>query len=501
MELINKAIKTLATLLILILYNTAPAQELLGVILGNYRGTSGLMINPAGMTTNKVYLDINLATANVFIRNNFAYLPKEDFIIWDALKKGYEFPTYGPYNKNVIYYQNQNHKNAAISAKVLGPSAMLQVGDHAFGITTGVRYLLTGTRIPWDIAELSYNGLDYDPLHNIEFNGNNFNMNTSVWMEVGLSYAYNVHKSFDQQLTVGITIKKLWGYGGGYLDATNANYLVENDSTIDIINLNAHAGFSLPVDYNNNDFTGETASFTGSGFSMDVGAVFIKKKNVNLNEWRGKKLCAQTYEEYIYRIGVSILDIGRVKYDENAQLHDYNDVSKYWPSVDTLGFSNINEMMAGFSNEFYGNPSTSLVSNTIKVGLPTALSVQADFYLKDNVYIGGFWIHPLRINMSSLRRPAQLAVVPRFETKYFELSLPISLYEYKYPRIGIAARIYFVTVGTERLGTYLGMTDMDGLDIYASVKLGINKGSCRSKLSDACSNTNFGNKYSKRRNR
>ena len=141
----------------------------------------------------------------------------------------------------------------------------------------------------------------------------------------------------------------------------------------------------------------------------------------------------------------------------------------------------------------------SLKSNTIKIGLPTALSVQADFSLQNNIYIGGFWIHPIRINMSALRRPAQLAVVPRFETKYFELSVPLSLYEYRYPRVGIAARFYFLTIGTERLGTYLGMADMNGLDIYASVKISINKGSCKSKFGGACSNQNFGNKSSKRR--
>jgi len=156
-----------------------------------------------------------------------------------------------------------------------------------------------------------------------------------------------------------------------------------------------------------------------------------------------KQLCAQKYDEYVYRIGVSILDIGRVKYTTNAQLHSYDDVSKYWSSLDTLDFFNVNDFISGISNTFYGDPDASLVSNTIKIGLPTALSVQADFSLPNNMYIGGFWIHPIRLNMNSLRRPAQLAVVPRYETKYFELSLPLSLYEYQYPRVGIAARLLF----------------------------------------------------------
>ncbi|MFK5856067.1 MAG: DUF5723 family protein, partial [Bacteroidota bacterium] len=221
-------------------------------------------------------------------------------------------------------------------------------------------------------------------------------------------------------------------------------------------------------------------------------------RHISYNKWRGKKLCSQKYEDYIYRIGVSILDIGRVKYSTNAQLHSFDDVSQYWSSIDTLEFNNINSLMGQISETFYGDPTASLRSNTIKIGLPTALSVQVDFSFQNNLYLGGMWIHPIRINMNSLRRPAQLAVVPRYETKYFELSVPISVYEYKYPRVGLAARLYFVTIGTERLGTYLGMADLNGLDIYASIKIGINKGSCKSKFGGACSNQDFGGKKRRR---
>ena len=500
-KFIRTRIKSFIILLFLLVINHTNAQELLGLTLGNYSGTAGLLLNPAGMTTNKVYLDINLVTADFFVRNNFAYLPKEDFTIWDAFKKDYTYPTYGDENRNIIYYKDQKFKHATINARVLGPSVMLQVGDHAFGITTGVRYFMSGNRIPWEIPQFGYNGLEYTPLQNIEFDDNNFDINTSTWMEVGLSYAYIIHKSFDRQITAGISIKKLWGYGGGSLKVNNINYVVVDDTTINIKNLDNEFAFSVPVDYNSGDFNGSNPTFRGSGVGIDIGAVFIKKKHVGTNRWSGKKLCSQTYEEYIYRIGVSILDIGRVKYTENAQLHCFEDVSIYWSSLDTIDFTNINTLMSEFSNTLLGDPNASLISNTIKIGLPTVLSIQADFNLENNLYVGAMWIHPLRINRSALRRPAQLAVVPRFETRHFEMSLPLSLFEYRYPRVGIAARFDFLTIGTERLGTYLGMADMNGLDIYASIKIGINKGSCKKKFGGACSNESFGNQYSKRRKR
>jgi len=497
----KNSIKFIFISIYFLIISKSNAQELLGVTLGNYSGTAGLIINPAGMTTNKVYLDINLVTADFFVRNNFAYLPKEDFTIWDAFKKDFVYPTYGDDNRNILYYKNQKLKHTTINARVLGPSVMLQVGDHAFAITTGMRYFTSVTRIPWEIAEFGYNGLEYAPLQNIEFDDNNFDINTSAWLEAGLSYSYIVHSSFDKQITAGISIKKLWGYGGASLKVSNINYVVVDDTTINIKNLNIETSFALPVDYNNGDFNGSNPTFKGSGVGIDIGAVFIKKKRISNNRWRGKKLCSQTYVDYKYRIGVSIIDIGRVKYTNNAQVHSFVDVSKYWSSLDTIGFTNINTLMRQASNTLLGDPNASLVSNTVKIGLPTALSIQADINLNNNLYIGAMWIHPLRINRSSLRRPAQIAIVPRFETKYFEMSLPLSLFEYRYPRVGIALRFDFLTIGTERLGTYIGMADMNGIDVYASIKIGINKGSCKKNIGDACSNQNFGNQLFKRKKR
>jgi len=126
-KLTTKYVKLLSAILLVLVAIKGNAQELLGVTLGNYSGSAGLMLNPAGMTTNKVYLDINLVTANVFVRNNFAYIPAEDISIWDLFNQNYQFPTYGDDNRNMLYYKNDQLKNATVNARVLGPSAMLQV--------------------------------------------------------------------------------------------------------------------------------------------------------------------------------------------------------------------------------------------------------------------------------------------------------------------------------------------------------------------------------------
>jgi len=474
------------------------SQEMLGVTLGNYSGTAGLMVNPAMITNNKSLLDIHLVSADVFFRNNFAYIPKEDFSLWDVFKKDYVFPTYTDKDKYFIYYKNQELKNATINVRLMGPSFMLQVGKHGFGLTTGVRFFSSGNRLPWEMPVFTYEGLDYGELHHINFIDYNFDFSSTAWMEVGLSYGYDVYEFLDKKLTLGISVKKLWGYSGVYAEARNGDYIVLDDSTISIRDFNAQIGFALPNDNNQNGFNQTGSTFKGSGMGLDLGIVYTRKKKVGTNVWRGGKLCSQTYDDYFYRLGISILDIGWLNYKSNAQLHSFEDIEVFWEQVDTLKYRNTNQFITDLSTIMYGDPNTSLSDNKIKIGLPTALSVQFDYHITPKIYMGAFWIHPLRFNNHALRRPAQLALVPRFETYCFEFSVPISLYEYQYPRVGVAARFYFLTIGTERLGTYLGMADMNGLDIYASIKLSINKGSCRSRFGGACSNADFGNRKLRR---
>jgi len=132
------------------------------------------------------------------------------------------------------------------------------------------------------------------------------------------------------------------------------------------------------------------------------------------------------------------------------------------------------------------------IESSMKIGLPTAISAQFDFHYSKNIYFGAFLIQPIRLNHHTLRRPSQLAIIPRYETKMLEVSVPISLYEYRYPRVGLSFRYSFFTIGTERLGTYLGIADLNGMDIYFSFKISFGKGTYKFKSHSKCYNNEYG---------
>jgi hypothetical protein len=476
--------------LIMVFQKNGYAQEMLGVGLGNYSGVMSTLYNPAMLTNNKAFLDINIVSADVFFRQDMYYIPKGDYSVYKAMHL-VEPPKYGEDSINAKNYTDTETKFFHTSIRVAGPSASFQWGDHGFALTTGTRFFTSAYNIPWEMPTLGYIGITNDSLHNINFIDYNIDMSSSAWTEVGFSYAYNIYKYFDTQITLGITVRKLWGYAGLTMSVDNIDYIIVNDTTVNIRNANAGLGFSLPLDYNSNDIN-HNPFFKGSGISADLGVVYVKKKR-GYKRWDRYSLCSQPYEDYFYRIGVSILDIGSLRFKNNAQWHTYDNVTSYWDNIDTINFSNINGVMHSLSRVFYGDPTSSLKSTSFSMGLPTALSVQMDFHTAKNLYIGGFWIHPLQLFKNSMRRAAQVAVVPRYETKYFEVNVPVSIYDYKYPRIGLSARFWFFTIGTERLGTWLGLADLNGLDIYTSIKINIGeKGVCRSRRYNACQNGEYG---------
>ena len=460
-----------------------------GLTLGNHSGATVMLVNPAMMANTQDYLNINIVSGNLFIQNNFAYIPSGDYSLWDAVRSK-PLPEYGEDNTNFLYHTNHKLKDAVVNIRLMGPSAMLQLGDHAFGFSTGVRVFTSGNHIPWEIPVFGVEGLKYKDLHNIKFNDYDFDFQVNAWGEIGFSYAYTLIKYFDQQLTIGITAKYLMGYSGAYVDVQNAEYIVQNDTVINIKNLNAEVGFALPVDYDNNDFPDSGPTIKGGGLGLDIGVVYVKRKYVDNKRW--KRLCGQRYEEYKYRIGVSILDIGSIKYKHNAQLHSYNNVGALWENVDDISFHSVNQIVGEMSEKFYGDPDESLIGNSFKVGLPTALSIQADVHIKKNFFLGGFLVNPIRLNARTLRRPAELAIIPRFESSNLEFSLPLSLYEYERFMVGAAFRIYFFTIGTDNLGTWVGTTNLDGMNLYFSIKLGLGKGSCKPITEVKCQNFEYG---------
>jgi hypothetical protein len=184
--------------------------------------------------------------------------------------------------------------------------------------------------------------------------------------------------------------------------------------------------------------------------------------------------------------------VGYINFKNNAQLQNFENVSKYWMNIDTLNYVSVNNLAGTLSQVFYGDPNASHVADKFRVYLPTAFSVQADFRIYRNWYAGAVFMHPVRLGKAFIRRPAQIALIPRYETHDVEFSLPVSLYDYHHLRLGASFRYHFLTFGSDDLLGLFGVNDFTGIDFYLAIKLNFRKGYCWRNRNVACENDEYG---------
>ena len=472
--------KTLVIIIILLGFKQVFAQEMLGIVNSRYAGITGSVINPAVTVTSPFYIDINLVAGDFFVENNYVYIAKEDYRFSRFFSKNPQFPTHEPGNMIVYDIYNTKDKKAFTSQRIIGPSFAVTVGRHSFGLVTGARTVTSTKNVPYDIAKFAFERRDFPPLNGTDFvNKRNVYNAELAWAEVGLNYSYVLKQGGRDYWAAGITVKGLRGYGGGYLYLDNIDYLLPNPDTLIIKNIKGEAGYSLPLDYQTNEYMKDPL-FRGKGVGFDLGIIYEKKKKDVQNE-HVNSLCAQDYTPYQYKIGISLLDIGRVKFTQNAEKLVLDNVSTTWADVSNAQFGSVHDFTAILSNQFYGNPTEIVQGNEIKVALPTALSVQADVNFYKSWYVNGTMVLPLQISKSGLRRPSLLAVTPRYETSLFDISMPITLFDWTEPRIGLSARFLWFFVGSEKISGFFHYKDFTGLDFYFGAKISLRKGHCRNK--------------------
>ena len=465
---------------------------MLGTTLGNYAGINSVQLNPSAMLGSKQWLDIQLVGADISLQNNYLYLSKREFVFWDIFKAGFILPShdeeYGTEVRNFYRYDNANRKNFLINLRINGPGAMVIWKDHAFGFQTAMRSVSTIRKMPIDLANFIYLGLNYKPQQNINYQTDKrISMAQMSWFEMGLSYAYKIYSRGFNRLDAGLSVRKLFGLTGLYVVVDHLDYMVLDDSTMQINNLDAAYGFSLPVDYNSNGAGSSTDPLiAGGGWGFDLGVTYTRLKRTHQKQYIDR-LCEQQYEDYLYRIGLALIDIGGIRFKDRAQTYAIDNRSSYWENVTHLDFETINHMMDTISYKFYGDPDAAYRDDKFTLWLPTAFSVQFDYHYYQNWFVNASLVFPFQFSKVSVARPALLAITPRYESRWFDASIPISLYDWYQLRMGLALRFYMLTIGTEKIGHFLvGFSNFNGMDLYLSIKIPLEKGVCGKRVSKSC---------------
>ena len=439
------------------------AQEQLGLKLSNYSGINSTFLNPAWTATTKFNWDVNLVAAGAFVQNNYGFL--ENTSVINVLRSDFNFASRPDLNEQnpeqgaivADYFRGNNKKQVHVNQFVTGPSAMVKVGDHSFGITTGFRSMVSSTNIP---ASLGYYQLSEQPL-NEPFTVDPFQASGMAWSEVGLNFSTKLLDTYVGSVYVGGTIKFLQGYEAFYFDnQSQSTITLLPGDTASLQSIDVGYGFASNVQFD--PATGaEDYDFqqNGSGIGFDIGAVYT--------------IGADDEGNYRMKFGASLLDFGKITYKKRTEQHELLVDPAFFISLDD--YENIEtreDLVSLVSSQVFGDSAQSFVDGRFGMSLPTALSLQADFAVTGPLYINAAVVRRLAGNGNGLKRTNLISVTPRVEWQWLEFSLPLSLVNDKFLQFGTAVRLGPLTVGSDNLGGMFNSKEqLSGSDIYVALKI------------------------------
>ncbi len=445
------------------------SQEQLGIRMDNYTGMDQAWTNPAFVAASPLTFDIHLVGLGMFVEQNYGFIHNTSIL---DMKSKTDFVSAldldgKPVPKGALVgdiYDTPNKKFAKFSGTLTGPSLMIKFGgQHSVGVFTNMRSAFAATKIPAILGYYAYDRQDYlDGFTVTPFKGAG-----AIWNETGIHYGIDLERS-NGSISFGGNLKYNSFLESGFFglqdeltftkiskDSLSINYpAVEFGITTGNIN-------HISVDANNKDVSiGNIGPrIYGHGFSADLGASVQIEDN--------------DLEGYRWRAGVSVLDFGMAKLNSYSEFHSSYPI----PTDLNLDFNDLqdakslNELESKISQAALGDPNASLKATSFKMGLPSAISVQGDYQFIQNVYVGGTIVQPFGLSRYNLTRTSVLAVAPRYESRYFSLTAPVVLRDWKSVRMGLAGRLGFISFGTDNLGSFIRKRDFTGTDFYFAIRL------------------------------
>ena len=418
---------------------TAPdgmAQEQAGIVADNYTPIKQHLLNPSAIVDQKVWLDLNVAGAAAFGRTNFIYLPGS------TLSKPSEI-------NQAVYASPRKFLKAHAYAEILGPSLSLSFGQHAIAFHTRVRVLANANRIPSLDEELLDEPTEED-LNRI-LSLKNARVKSMAWAELGLTYGKILKQQDHYMLTGAITVNYMIGVGG--------MAAIVNEANVDLSDTTG-----MPVDGNGRYAYAAPAWKAGNGWGVDLGVTYKHMLDDVTAYVPHSTSSGCILPDYKYKVGISLRDVGAVKFTKDALYAEIDE------NLATSDFENVTDP-DDVNDAILNTDGTKFTA-----ALPTAISGQFDYNLGKGFYLNSIVTH--RISNPGgfgVERANVFAVSGRFERKFLGAAIPVSLYEYTTPQLGMMIRIGPLILGSDNFLPFLVQTDIYGGDIYAYVNFSINK--------------------------
>lgn len=423
-------------------------QQYTGFSSDNFGGYATSYSNPATIANTLFKANVSSSFANLTTSNHIGPNSSLISIAYENEQERYR-------NHSSAGYNMQN-----TSIDLIGGYYEL---DHTHSIGYSFRFRTFGNLdgLPSDLTEAMANDYDSTKLLNTPINFEALNLSLFAYNEHRFQYARVLMDDGENFLKAGAALKLLNGMDATYLHAREGSFQFLNQ-------------FGSQSDFTGVEFQYGRAEKENSfssrklGFGFDLGVVYEYRPNRReyLYDMDGEK-DIERYDrnKYLFKIGASIVDIGRVRFTKDSLSFDFtNDGDVMDPDNFSSALSDpVLVSFAQFDNYAQQGIKSGDNEEQFNMNLPTRFNLQVDYRFRDNIYFNFTSAIPLKLKNDphKVHFKAIHTVTPRYETPKMSVMLPLTFQRNAQINLGVAFRRQFgdnfsFFIGSSNITGFLG---------------------------------------------
>lgn len=451
----------LSTVFFLLLVNTAISQSFPGYNTSNHAGIYGVLSNPASAAGYRYKWDVNIIGADVKGGNTYVRIPKSViFNVPDSFRR----------NQDYFLDTTANRKqNGWAMAEIMMPSVLYAIDEkQSVSFVWRMRSSASGGNLPTPLA--NFFGNDFP---NLQYQGKNLTIEQAavsahIWNELGFSYARVIKEGYTSRWKAGITVKLLSGVAAGYASVVNTSFVLNNRRNADITSGTMHYGYNEGLDTWKNPDISNVKLFQNNGVGVDLGVIYeYRPDNGGFGAYEGSDA-----DDYKVRIGVSLTDIGRIKYKKAPNNTDL-DLRKEDITPRDITYRD-KESLKQYSTRLNNYFTPIGGDSTFNMTLPAALNLMGDYNIDGRFFVSANAVIALNAGKKDITKTyalTQLLITPRYETDLFGAYMPVVINHNGQADIGAGVRIGPLIIGSYSLFTNLFQRRINHADAFVALRV------------------------------
>ena len=288
------------------------------------------------------------------------------------------------------------------------------------------------------------------------------------------------------KISVGGTAKYLMGLGHFSMVSQGMQLHTFGRDSMQILQSDVQVSYSETQIFQRimNGLVGGLPSFRnilGHGLGFDFGVAVEGGKGGGNAQMKERWLGDPTARNYHWRLAASVTDFGKLNYGSQVNTFAFSNTTPVTLKTDSAFFQAFQQ--GGSSGYRYledfakRNLNYRQETGTVHFVLPTQLHLQGDLRIMAGFYTAFHWQQSLfSLKSVGFRQPSSFVLIPRIETKWIEVAMPVGLTnDYRKANMGACVRVGPVFLGSDNFLSNLMTNNIKGMNVYFGLSSSIGK--------------------------